>query len=257
MENSAATVSEELLTSISADPAMVQVIPVGLCGELLWNRLPWEISCAAALPTDSAWVSTSTSVAKSCSTAADLWEKLATTPVEQIHVADGIGVEVDSGTARPLAPTRDCRPAWWETHVQSLEVARDDVVMAGLLQMVDALDESHEFSQSAGSLNGDYWHGIMHRREPDYSNSKYWYRRVGDHAIFEELAEQACSILSRNHDPECESWITRLVPQGGWDPFAFVDLCQSASRGQSESLKQSAQQIQWAEMLLLMAHCCD
>ncbi|MDF1745055.1 MAG: hypothetical protein P1V19_15260, partial [Gimesia sp.] len=51
-------------------------------------------------------------------------------------------------------------------------------MQAGLLCLHDYLDESHQFSQSVQNQGlhqaGDYWHHIMHRREPDYSNAKYW-----------------------------------------------------------------------------------
>jgi hypothetical protein len=50
-----------------------------------------------------------------------------------------------------------------------------EAVVAGLLQINDYLDESHNHSQSiqgeGQDANGDYWHGIMHRREPDYGTA--------------------------------------------------------------------------------------
>ena len=59
----------------------------------------------------------------------------------------------------------------------------ESALLAGLLQMHDYLDESHSVSQNMeGTALGDHWHGIMHRREPDYSNAKYWYRRLGKSA---------------------------------------------------------------------------
>ena len=56
---------------------------------------------------------------------------------------------------------------------------------AGLLQIHDFWDASHEAAQEADDLGerdfSAYWHGIAHRREPDAGNASYWFRRVGRH----------------------------------------------------------------------------
>ena len=42
---------------------------------------------------------------------------------------------------------------------------------AGVWLYHDFLDESHQISQEIETPAGSYWHGILHRREPDYANS--------------------------------------------------------------------------------------
>src|SRR5262245_21856010 len=60
--------------------------------------------------------------------------------------------------------------------------------LAGLWLYFDFLDESHAISQTAeGVPDHDFWHAIMHRREPDAGNSKYWWRRVGNHPVLAQL----------------------------------------------------------------------
>jgi hypothetical protein len=122
---------------------------------------------------------------------------------------------------------------------------------AGLFQWHDALDESHECAQSIEGQGrhraGDYWHGIHHRREPDYDNAKYWFRRVGSHPIFPELARRADPLIAAA--PE---WRERLL-RDGWDPFAFVDFCETAATGRNSEWTAAAEQIQEIEMLLLLA----
>jgi hypothetical protein len=54
---------------------------------------------------------------------------------------------------------------------------------AGLWLYVDDLDRSHTISQSIEDATGSFWHGIMHRREGDYSNSHYWMRRAAGHPL--------------------------------------------------------------------------
>ncbi len=108
-------------------------------------------------------------------------------------------------------------------------VVDDDMAracLAGLWLLHDFLDESHTISQEINTTTGSYWHGIMHRREPDYENAKYWFRRVRQHPVFEPLLEsvQADSDESFNI-PE----LTALRTKPTWDPFLFVDLCQQAA----------------------------
>lgn len=55
------------------------------------------------------------------------------------------------------------------------------VLQAGLWLYVDELDRSHTLSQDLKSPTGSYWHGIMHRREGDFSNSHYWFHKTGKH----------------------------------------------------------------------------
>lgn len=183
---------------------------------------------------------------------------------------DGELVIADAECLPELAPIWPPRGRYWlADHLTELRIADQLPVVsssteatalhAGLWQVHDFLDESHDLAQNiqgqGADANGDYWHAIMHRREPDYGNAKYWFRRVGQHPVFEGLAGCAHSILKSCDSPAARTWIARLGTPSGWDAFAFVDLCQSAAKGNDSALNLAARQIQWAEMLLLLAHC--
>ena len=85
---------------------------------------------------------------------------------------------------------------------------------AGLLQMHDFWDASHDAAQQADDRGergtSAYWHGIAHRREPDASNAAYWFRRVGRHAVFVPLAEAARPLFERR---ACGRSRNRLMPR--------------------------------------------
>src|SRR5579884_3956805 len=65
---------------------------------------------------------------------------------------------------------------------------------AGLWLAFGFLDESHKISQDLHTAEGSYWHALMHRREPDFWNSKYWFRQVGAHPVFADLAKAAAEL---------------------------------------------------------------
>lgn len=67
------------------------------------------------------------------------------------------------------------------------ELADRPCLAAGLWLYVDDLDRSHRISQSLHTVQGSLWHAVMHRREGDFGNSKYWLRQAGDTAVLESV----------------------------------------------------------------------
>lgn len=104
---------------------------------------------------------------------------------------------------------------------------------SGVWLLAGDIDRSHSISQDISNAEGSFWHGIMHRREGDFGNAKYWFRRVGEHPVFEQLADQI---------------------EDYQDPFQFVDSCSRAA-GQSGPGYDACTSCQWLEWQYLMAHC--
>jgi hypothetical protein len=123
--------------------------------------------------------------------------------------------------------------------------------LAGLWLIHDFLDESHTNSQALDTSTGGYWHGLMHRREPDFDNAKYWFRRVGRHPVFEPLREAAAEIAGATETGPAANFLTT---QTAWDPFAFVDLCRECIDS-SSPLETLCRQIQQREWEILFDYC--
>lgn len=164
---------------------------------------------------------------------------------------------------RPLPPARVLSglfespetPIWAELNGSPDFAA----LKAGLLLWYDALDEGHEYCQSVEGKGknraADYWHAIMHRREPDYGNAKYWFRRVGYHPVFDSLVSRTARFVAAS-ESGLQDLVSQLSPDNRWQPDRFIDACQSAEKSDSE-FELLLRRIQADEMLLLLWQTCQ
>lgn len=116
-----------------------------------------------------------------------------------------------------------------------------EAALAGLYLYFSCIDEAHEIAQNVSTPEGSFWHAIVHRQEPDPGNSRYWFRSVGTHPIFPAL-RQASSAIGVDFGAK-------------WDPFAFIDLCESARRQPGSAEEQRALEVQRMEWQLLFDYC--
>jgi len=117
--------------------------------------------------------------------------------------------------------------------------ARDpESALSGLFLYFSCLTEAHELLHRFATVDGFYWHGIMHRMEGDTYNAGYWFRRVGRHPVYPALHREAARLG---------------YAQGGeWDPFAFIEFCEASAQAKDDDL---AKRVQLAEWQLLFDYC--
>jgi hypothetical protein len=124
-------------------------------------------------------------------------------------------------------------------------------MLSGLWLWHDFLDRSHEISQSVHTPSGSFWHAIMHRREGDFGNAKYWYAKVTGHPILASMGIQASSVIN----PQPADKRLMRINFDGWNGSALVDLVQSVHESPSDPMHQVAVALQQLEWRVLFEHC--
>ena len=123
----------------------------------------------------------------------------------------------------------------WSLSRAVRDAGKDDLIPAGnvdfiteadlalvrglLLYGIDDLPPAHAVFQEDHTGVGSYTHGMLHRREGDFDNARYWFRRAGKLGFFSDL-HGAASRVSAN-----------MGRQVSWDPYLLTGLCEQASRG--------------------------
>ena len=116
------------------------------------------------------------------------------------------------------------------------------LIQSAALLWLDHLDESHNFSQDISSSDGSFLHGIMHRREPDYSNAKYWFNRVGSHPAYPEILERVTPLVAGTS--------LQNLAATEWDSAAMVDAVSGTRAGSDEyELLQQVQRVEFEVLL--------
>jgi hypothetical protein len=97
------------------------------------------------------------------------------------------------------------------------------LVRGGLHYAVDALDECHRIFQEDHTDPGSYWHGMMHRREGDFDNARYWFRRAGELPFAAALHAEAARVSAL------------MARQTTWDAYLLTGECEQTAHGAEEN----------------------
>jgi hypothetical protein len=126
-----------------------------------------------------------------------------------------------------------------------------DVGRAAILLWHDHFEAAHELAQEVENADGSLLHGIIHRREPDLSNARYWFRRVGNaHHSFECITEKVKTLLAGSNEKLIAK---QIMPANKWHPLAFVDVLEQGLHRDDPAADQLLRQIQAAEFYCYLA----
>ena len=135
-----------------------------------------------------------------------------------------------------------------EQLITDSELPVDSLITAMLWLRIGVIEIPHNIVQNGTTPLASYLHGVVHRVEADYWNSKYWFRQVRDSRLLQSLSN---SVERKLRDERLSSMASSLkIMQGNmFFPGEFVSACEKhcqQSQPDSESVV-ALEQIGWVE----------
>lgn len=123
----------------------------------------------------------------------------------------------------PLSP----KQVWREDLRPRIDALAVDELVKGILHLLnDDLMSAHRVAMSMEDENAKYLHALVHRREGDFSNARYWLKTLREQPVWSEL---------KNQQPD-------------WCPLKFLAWCESCAEGHAAKPCARLEEMQAKEM---------
>ena len=101
------------------------------------------------------------------------------------------------------------------------------LAQGALYLYLDCFEEAHNVAnEREGTWEGNWLHAMLHRREPDAVNSKYWYARVkAPEGAYRSIGWAVLEVLGQKPPKGFEDLARKVHKSCLWEPDPFVDLC--------------------------------
>jgi hypothetical protein len=122
---------------------------------------------------------------------------------------------------------------------------------------IGSIDRTHEIVQHGATSMDRYLHGVVHRIEGDFWNSKYWFRQVGDQELLAQIGLEVSSTLHSLCLFESAKPLKLFDEQNRFAASNLVDA-QAALPGKStlneRALIQQIAQAEWNALWKIIQH---
>jgi len=114
----------------------------------------------------------------------------------------------------------------WKTG--KLPLWSEKQVKCFFLLWYDYLEPAHQLAQDERTPEFNYFHAIVHRREGDFFNSRFWLRQIDNrHIAMIDIAKEVRTFLNEKGELQL---LDEIVKDDGWLSLEFLEEVMKASK---------------------------
>ena len=134
----------------------------------------------------------------------------------------------------------------------------DSLITAMLWLRIGVIDKPHKIVQEGRTTIASYLHGIVHRMEGDYWNSKYWFKQVRDIRLLGPLSNLMEQSL-KDQSLSSTAASLKIMQDNVFVPAELVSACEKLSQRSQSDLESvvTLERISWIEWEALWDIICN